>query len=57
MTIFKEHDIVVSKFELNDVPKNTNGTIVHIYSDFAYVVEFLVNNKSIVKTVFKDQIK
>jgi len=61
MTNFKEHDIVYVKFELSEdgrsIPKYTHGTIVHVYSEFAYVVEFFVDsNAPVVKTVIHDQI-
>ena len=56
MKTYKEHSIVYAKFDLTDVPKDTSGTVVHVYSESAYVVEFIVDGKNIVKTVLKDQI-
>lgn len=59
MKTYNEHTIVYAKFDLQEgdqiIPENTHGTIVHVYSKFAYVVEFFVD-KSIIKTVMHDQI-
>ena len=60
MKKYKEHTVVYAKFNLLEdgkiIPDGTRGTIVHVYSDFAYVVEFFIDSKSIIKTVMHDQI-
>jgi len=53
---FKEHDVVYLLEELPDVKKGTKGSIVHIYNDNSYEVEFIVKDKSILKTLNKEQI-
>jgi len=58
-----EHSIVILKEKLVgvDIPIDTVGTIVHIYSrenkNDLYEVEFIIDGKSIVTTVLKNHIK
>ena len=59
--------VIVSKFQIGEVPKGTLGTIVHTYDGLSSVsvknntyyveVEFILNNLSIVKTVSTNQIE
>ena len=54
----KEHDIVVLKVDLPNVPKGTHGTVVHVYSEGkAYIVEFLVGKTSELATLVNDQLE
>lgn len=56
---FEEHDTVVSTEEIKNIPVGTNGTIVHLYNDDVFEVEFFDNdhNTISVETVTKKQIK
>lgn len=57
---FNEHDRVISIEQINDnIPVNTSGTIVHLYNNESFVVEFFDNdhNTISVETVTKKQIK
>lgn len=53
--------VIVSKFQIGEVPEGTLGTIVHAYDNKYYInyyeVEFTLNNLSIVKTVSNNQIE
>lgn len=55
----KEHDIVLSRVQIDKIPKETKGTVVHIYEDKeTYEVEFFKNEKTLsVVTVKKHQLK
>lgn len=47
----EEHDIVILKEDLKDVPQYTEGTIIHIYNDIVCEVEFEVGEEIILKTL------
>jgi len=52
------HDIVVSLYDIPDIPKGSVGTVVHIYENGkAYEIEFNVNDSIIVETLLNNQIK
>ncbi len=54
----KEHEMVVSTAQINNVPKGSIGTVVHVYpTNDAYEVEFIIAGESIVETALKTQIK
>jgi hypothetical protein len=57
----KEHDIVIldtNEFDSDGVPKESQGTIVHIYKNDNFVeVEFVMNGKTILLTLNKQSIK
>ncbi len=56
--IFQEHDLVIAKKRIKNIPKNTIGTIVHTYDNGkAFEVEFLLNDSSLVETVLNNQIE
>lgn len=42
--MFKEYSTVYSTKELEDVPSHTLGTIVHVYGNGFYEVEFVTND-------------
>ena len=52
-----EHDIVQIKRKVNNVPKNSSGTIIHIYNETAFVVEFIINGINYIETISKTNIK
>lgn len=52
----KEHDIVTTKVDIKNIPAGINGTVVHIYDDSHFAVEFLINGKNIVEDLDKNQI-
>lgn len=51
----KEHDLIKSISQIGNIPEHTNGTIVHIYNEVAFEVEFFDKNGNTigVKTVNK----
>jgi len=55
----KEHDVVVTKIELSEIPIGTHGTIIHEYPNENYVVEFIKmdGEASILETLSLDQIE
>ena len=54
----KEHDLVTLKVDLPNIPSGTEGTVVHIYNNETFVVEFFQKNKTIaVETVDRTQIE
>jgi len=54
---FEEGDIVVSVVDLPDVPEGSDGTVVHIFKELAYMVEFFVEGRSVVRTVLYEEIE
>jgi len=53
-----ESALVVANTKISKVPKGSIGTVVHVYENKdAYEVEFIVNDSSIVETVFSNQIE
>ena len=46
-----EHRTVELKTDLNGITKGTKGTIVFVYSNGVYEVEFLLNGKSFTLTL------
>lgn len=56
--MIEEHDIVISKRYLSNIPLGTFGTVVHVYLDGkAFEVEFLVDGESKVESVLRNQIE
>jgi hypothetical protein len=57
--LFEEYDIVISVEQIGNIPIGTKGTIVHLYDDYTFVVEFFdeEHNTISVETVTKKQIK
>ncbi len=54
----QEHDVVVAKADLPNIPSGTVGTVVHVYAGGeAYEVEFMLNGSSMVETASGDQIE
>jgi len=51
------HDVVVNTIPLKDVPLNTEGTVVYIFTTKIFEVEFIVDGKSVVTSVAIEQIK
>ena len=51
------HDVVVNTVPLKDVPLNTTGTVVWIYTAKIFEVEFIVDGKSVITSVAIEQIK
>jgi len=58
---FKEHDLVKNIEVVGNIPEHTNGTIVHIWNENVFEVEFVddkintiavktVNKKDLIKT-------
>lgn len=57
---FKEHDRVITTEQINEIiPVGTSGTIVHLYNDDIFAVEFFDDdhNTISVETVTKKQIE
>jgi len=53
----KEYDIVISKQNLTNIPLDTIGTVLQVYLDGkAFEVEFIVDGKSKVESVLRNQI-
>lgn len=44
--MYKEHSVVYSTKQLENVPVHTMGTVVHVYKDGFYEVEFVTNDGS-----------
>ena len=61
MKEFKEHDIVIASTDIKKrrllIKKGTPGTIVHIYDEKNFEVEFMSGDDNIVETVTIDKIK
>lgn len=56
--VFQEHDIVVAKTKIKNIPKGTAGTVIHIYDNGnAFEVEFIVKDSSVVERVSNNQIE
>jgi len=54
----EEHDVIILTEELDDVPIGSIGAIVYISPDHKkYMVEFILNNNSIIKTLTVYQFK
>ena len=55
----KEYDVVISKIQIDEIPRDTQGTVVHVYEDKETCeVEFFKNKKTLgVVTVKKYQLK
>lgn len=47
----EEHDLIVTVKDIPNVPKNTRGTIVHIYNETTFEGEFVVNGTNFVETI------
>lgn len=52
----QEHDTIVSTRQIESVPKNTPGTIVFVYDEGVYEVEFSLNGTSEVVIAFEEEI-
>lgn len=53
----KEHDIVETIVDIPNVPKNTRGTIVLVYNETTFEVEFVINGINYVETLTKNNLK
>ena len=54
--IISEHDIVVVTVGSDQIPVKTEGTVVHLFGyTTAFIVEFIIDGKSYVETVVKDE--
>jgi hypothetical protein len=53
----REFDIVISLDALGEIPSGIKGTIVNVYPNETYEVEFVFNNTSFVETVTKTQLR
>jgi len=58
--MFEEHDVVVFKQDTTYkdvmVPAGTNGTLVHIFDDSNFMIEFEINGDIYVEPINKEQI-
>jgi len=58
MINFQIPEVVCASTNIEKIPLGTIGTVVHKYNDNKYYeVEFIVNGKSVVKTVSDQQIE
>jgi hypothetical protein len=47
----KLHDIIRTKTDLPNIPKWSEGTIIFVYRDGVYEVEFIINGETITETI------
>jgi hypothetical protein len=51
-----EHDVIILKTDTDGIPRGTKGTIVFVYSNGVYEVEFMVNGKSVTETLTDEDV-
>ena len=51
------NDIVTLTCDFQELKKGDKGTVVHDYCTNNYEVEFIIDNKSIIKTLPKNKLK
>ncbi|MCP3682166.1 MAG: hypothetical protein GY861_05685 [bacterium] len=56
---FKEYSVVITNHAVGDVPEDTTGTIVNVYTgtDDLYEAEFVIGNICFVATVESHEIR